>query len=144
VPPLSAAAFVDQALKVNLFEIEASKVALERLGEEQLVSFASQMVLNNAQVVERLAGGRYSTTRTLDPEHMQILADLRQSEGVLLAKRYVREQVRAHQQAIQLYERYAANGTDQSLRDIAAQALSSAREQLRTATLLGERYLPGY
>jgi putative membrane protein len=141
VAPLSAAAFLEQLAMVNMFEMEASKLVLERGADEPLMAFARRLLKDNAQLLELLEKEGRLVSRRLDEQHARTLSQLRQSEGVLFEKRYLQEQVRAHQQAIQLYERYGEGGRDEVLKRAAERALPIARARLTTASELSGRFV---
>ena len=57
-------------------------------------------------------------------------------------RRFVQAQVAAHQQAVQLYDRYAQGGDDQKLKQFAQEMLPTLREHLQVAEQLNTSLPP--
>ncbi|MCO6414913.1 DUF4142 domain-containing protein [Siccirubricoccus sp. KC 17139] len=75
-------------------------------------------------------GGRGSG---LDQQHLALLQQLDGAPAAQFEQVYIRQQLQAHQQAVDLFRNYAASGEDAKLREWASATLPSLEEHLRLA-----------
>ncbi|WP_149539980.1 DUF4142 domain-containing protein [Siccirubricoccus phaeus] len=72
----------------------------------------------------------------LDQQHQALLQQLQGAPAARFEQLYLRQQVMAHQQAVDLFRNYAAAGEDANLRQWAAATLPALEEHLRMAQQL--------
>lgn len=127
--------FVRVASEANLFEIESSKLALEKSRSDVIKAFAQQMVDDHTVAGENLAKAVAESDvdskhveETLSMSHLQAMEKLRGLEGAAFDREYVKVQATAHKQAVILYMDYAKYGTDRPLREFADKTLPTLRE----------------
>jgi putative membrane protein len=137
----STADFVKTAAISDMFEVQSSKLALEKkaTGDRQ---FALRMIHDHTMTSEQLRhlvkGGKVKAQlpTALDGEHQQMLDQLRKENGAAFAKDYDQMQLKGHQQAVALFESYAHNGDNAALKRWAAQTLPHLQEHLALAEKL--------
>jgi putative membrane protein len=72
----------------------------------------------------------------LDAQHQKMLDELKAKSGKDFDKRYDQVQVKAHQDAVALFEAYARGGDNPDLKSWAAQTLPHLKEHLSMARKL--------
>ena len=156
---LTAQDFVNQAAVSGMFEIQSSKLVLGKLkggkrargdaaagqgGNDQVRDFAQRMVQDHTQADKQLksvlkeANVKVKPPKKLDAQHRQLLQQLKSAKGDQLARDYANIQVRAHQDAVTLFESYAQNGDNAQLKQFAQQTLPTLQEHLRMAQQLSK------
>ena len=129
------ATFVQQAVVGNLFEVESSKLALERSQNATIKAFARSMVDDHSAAGVKLADAVTQAKEArpplkLDARHQAIMDDLAAKKGAEFDKLYVEAQHKAHVEAVALFESYAAAGEDARLKALAGELLPRLREHL--------------
>jgi putative membrane protein len=140
----STADFVKAVAISDMFEIQSSKLALEKKsrGDRQ---FARRMIHDHGQTSEQLkrlvADGRVTAPLPtgLDGAHQQMLDQLRNDNGADFDKTYDQMQLNGHKEAIALFESYARNGDNAALKSWAATTLPHLQEHLALAEKLSQR-----
>ena len=104
----------------NFFEIESSKVALEKSSSEDVKAFAQQMIDDHTNAGEKLASvlngeGMPLPPRELAPKQATAMEMLKKAEGKEFDTAYIGVQQDAHVEAVSLFKAYAANPDDAAL-----------------------------
>lgn len=124
--------FANMASVSNMFEIESSKLAAEKASGDEVKAFAEQMIADHTQAGDEMAtaAGNEGVTPAsqLDQRHQQILDNLKALDGQDFDAAYIKAQVEAHDEAVALFEAYAANGADGPLKEFAAATLPTLQE----------------
>ena len=133
---VSAADFVKEAANSDMFEIQSSQVAADKIKDGKIHDFAQRMIRDHTQSSEKLkAAAKGQTVPTsLDAEHAQKLQQLKQASGDDFARSYVQMQVEGHQKAVSLFDSYAQHGDNAELKQFAQQTLPTLREHLQMIT----------
>lgn len=148
-------AFIMAAAHGDMYEIMASDLATERTTNEQVRSFAQQLVIDHTTNSERLMELASETGMNMEMmgqmgmgdmsqmtmEHMMALpamyqvklAQLSNLQGEEFDRAYVKQQVIAHMMGISLYQIEAQLGQNEQLRAFATQALPILQGHLATA-----------
>ena len=129
------ATFVQQAVVGNLFEVESSKLALDRSENATVRTFAKSMVDDHSAAGVKLADAVDQAKQArpplkLDARHQAILDDLAAKKGADFDKLYVEAQHEAHVEAVALFESYAASGEDARLKALAGELLPKLKDHL--------------
>jgi len=154
----SAQDFVDKAAVGGMFEVQTSKIAQDKAHDQSVKDFAAMMIHDhegaNAKL-ETIAGEQKLKVPTdLDAAHKSDLEKLQNSkDGV--DQPYVEMQRDAHADAVKLFESYAKDGDNASLKAFAGETVptlkthqdkiekiaTASRGRYRTARhfLIGER-----
>lgn len=126
----SAANFVETAATSNMFEVESSKVALERSRNQAIRDFAQMMINDHSQAQSALKGA-VKTAKVdpslmpsgLDAPHRMKLDTLSSASDEDFDEMYVSTMQQGHRDAVNLFSDYAKNGENAQLKDFAANTL---------------------
>lgn len=137
---LGANRFVELATVNSNFEIQSSELILSRSTHPQIRDFARRMVEQHRAMLAALEAMPEASTRTpaaLDESATGRLILLRnQGEEDLLNRYYVQQQIEAHEEAVEVFEAYGADGEVDSLKQFAQRRLPMLREHLAAARAL--------
>ena len=130
--------FVLQASASDMFEIESSKLALQK-GDETTKAFAQQMITDHektsAELKALLAGGKVqgNPVTALTEDHKEEVDELAKLEGAEFNEEYIDDQVEAHEDAVDLFKRYAGEGENAELKAWAAKTLPALEHHYKMA-----------
>lgn len=138
----SAAEFATMAAVGNLFEIETSRVAMERASSPAVRRFADRMIRDHTRATQQMMAvldrsGMATPAMQLDARHAAMLASLRATSGPAFDETYLTLQAQAHREAVALFDDYARRGEDPGLRRFAARTLPALRGHARMLERLG-------
>jgi putative membrane protein len=122
---VKAADFVTKAGIAGQFEIESSKLAVEKTKREDIKSFGEHMIKDHTVAAEELkdtTSSKYALPATLDEKHEKMLQDLK-AAGDDFDSRYVKMQVDAHKEAVALFQTFSKQGDDAALQAFALKTL---------------------
>lgn len=132
-----AKSFVKQAMVSNQFEIESSKLALEKATDPQLQQFAKQMIDEHQAVGKKLketlqkAKVEAPDKQALDQKHEGMIEKLEKAKGPEFNRSYRQMQVQAHESAVNLFQSYAEGGDNKQLQQFAAATLPNLKKHLQ-------------
>lgn len=138
--PLMAPGFLAQAASGNEFEIESSQLALQMSQNPAVRNFANMMISDHARLGQAMAAAAISAGLTppapaLLPQHQALLDQLR-TTGPNFDAAYRGVQIQGHQQALTLFQNYAASGDVPAIRAAAGQAIPAIQMHLSQAQML--------
>ena len=128
--------FVEQVSVANEFEIETSKLALEKSQNKGIKAFAQRMIDDHTKTGKELQSVLESSPsgleakEKLDNEHQKIMDKLQSASTDNFNKQYIDVQTDAHKKAVSLFKDYAKNGDDAALKGFATQTLPTLQEHL--------------
>ena len=138
-PAMSDSAYVATASAIDLYEIRASEMAMERSSNAAVREFAGMMITAHKGTSSQLslAGRRLNLlpSATLNARYQTMLDSLQGAPN--FDRLYRQQQTAVHREAVALHSAYAARGTSPTLRPVAAAILPVVQRHQR---LLG--YLP--
>lgn len=140
-PPLSQAEFVRRVALSDLFETRSSELAAIR-GDAATRAFAAAMNEAHQKTSSELGllvKGRASDLPLpprLDPDGQRRIDRLQELSGESFRGGYAAEQVRAHESAVRLFERYVEMASPGDLRAWAEATLPKLKEHLEHARQL--------
>jgi putative membrane protein len=143
VPPKTED-FVLEAASSDMFEIESSKLALERAGDDETKAFAQQMIEDHQKTSNELKqlveGGSVQAQipTQMTEMHQGMLDDLTELQGEEFTEEYHSAQEDAHEAAVDLYERYGSEGDNAELKAFAAKTLPALEHHLQMAEQLDQ------
>lgn len=122
--------FVQKASMSNMFEIESSKIALQKATDPEVKAFAQQMLDDHtkagtemkAAVAEAQLPANLIATK-LDDKHQGKIDALNEKKGDDFDQKFVEIQEDAHDDAVSLFEKYADKGESPPLKIFAAKTL---------------------
>ncbi|MBI6854653.1 DUF4142 domain-containing protein [Pseudomonas cichorii] len=136
--------FVEDASAKGIAEVEAGKLAQEKGSSADVKSFADKMIKDHTAAnnkLKALAESKdlevSSDAQMMDKAKSMIL-ELRSAKSFDQA--YANNQVKAHEEAIALFEEEAANGEDAELKAFAADTLPKLKEHLVHAKELAKAH----
>lgn len=123
---MSATDFATNLAASDMFEIESSKLALQKAQSAEVKKFAQSMIDAHTQSSAKLkaiaaAAKPPIMLPTMLPADKNIRIDsLSKASGASFDAMYMTHQTEAHQNALSMLEGYAANGQDAALKQLAA------------------------
>lgn len=132
--------FVEKATLSNMFEIEASKLALERSKVQPVKDFAKMLVdahttgLSELQSLSTAAAVTPPTA--LNTDYTAKLEALRNAKVEDFDDVYIDQQTEVHENALNLMKDFANNGKDAGLRAFAAKTAMTVDEHLNKVRAL--------
>ncbi|HWF01245.1 MAG TPA: DUF4142 domain-containing protein [Caulobacteraceae bacterium] len=130
-------AFVENAARSDMYEIQASKMALARSHNPHVKAFAERMIRDHthttAELKSHLPPG-VAPPSDLDARRSGMLDNLR--EGKEFDKRFVAQQVTAHEEALTLMRGFAKRGDNPRLKVLAGQTAPLIEHHLQMAKQL--------
>jgi putative membrane protein len=142
--PVETKTYVDKAAAGDLFEIESSKLAIQKTKNTQIRSFAQMMVRDHTASTTKLMAilkkeKADSPAATLDPDHQAQLDSLKSESDADFDAAYVKAQLQAHQDALTLHRSYAAGGADKSLKAFATNTAKIVQTHLDHVQTLAKK-----
>jgi putative membrane protein len=123
--------FVDRAAVSDMFDIESSRLALQRAQLPATRSFAERMVLDHsagsARLSQVVAGSALTVPMALDAEHEKKLARLVAASPTEFDAAYIQAQQTGHKAAVEMFTNYAALGSEPALKAFASDMLPILR-----------------
>ncbi|MBN9074131.1 MAG: DUF4142 domain-containing protein [Rhizobiales bacterium] len=135
--------FVTEAAQSDMFEIESSKLALER-SDDATKKFAQQMIDDHMKTTEQLkallSGGKVKANppAAMSETQQDTLNDLKGLKGDDFTRQYHSDQVDAHEDAVDLFKRYGEEGDQAELKAWAAKTLPALQHHLDMANALNK------
>lgn len=125
----SVTEFVTKASVANLFEIESSRLALERSTNPEVKALAQKILSDHMKAGEDLSAALTTGNSTLTPAatmdeaHQKLYDDLRDASAEDFDDKYLDIQTKAHDEAIALFKDYADGGKEGPVKAFAATTL---------------------
>ena len=130
--------FVLEAATSDMFEIESSKLALER-SDVQTKTFAQQMLSDHqkttAEMKQLIDGGKVKVAlpTSMTSTQQEMLDKLKNLQGTDFTEQYHSDQVSAHKDAVDLFKRYGEQGENADLKAWAAKTRPALEHHLMMA-----------
>ena len=134
----SSADFVTEASISDMFELQSSQLAAER-GDEPTKAFAKRMIADHekssGELKQVLQDGKIEAQvpTALDSAHQKKLDTLKGLQGADFNKQYREDQVKAHKDAVDLFQRYGNGGDNAALKAFARKTEPALAEHLKMA-----------
>jgi putative membrane protein len=128
----STESFIREAAIANSYEIQAADLALQRSRDPHVESLARMIRSDHDKAGRRLAqidrNGLPPLPTALDDRRQQMLDQLKSARAEDFNGAYLDQQKNAHDDAIQAFSDYAANGDNPDLKRFAADTLPALRK----------------
>jgi putative membrane protein len=127
--------FVKQVAISDMFEIESSKLAQTKASGPSK-AFADHMIQDHTKTSTELkskVAGKMEPPTALDSSHQSKLDKLKGLNGGDFTKQYNSDQVSAHKDAVNLFDRYAKGGDNADLKAWAGTTLPTLQMHLKMA-----------
>ena len=138
----STAEFVQKAAMSDMYEVQAGKLAGEKGQADVVKQFGQQMVDAHTKTTEELTGIvkskniKVDLPTNLDAKHQKLIDDLNSASAKDFDKTYANQQVDAHQEAVDLFKKYASSGDDADVKQFAEKTLPIIEHHLDEAKKL--------
>jgi putative membrane protein len=135
------ATFVSTAAAAGKFEIDSSKLALDKATSKEVKKFARQMVKDHTKAAKQLMNiikkeGDTPPADALAPKDAETMKQLQAASGADFDKAYVSAQQKAHMDAVALFKNYSDNPDDKRLGRFAKKTLPTLEMHLDHAKKL--------
>jgi putative membrane protein len=140
--PLLAPGFLAQAASGDQFEIQSSQLALTASQSAGVRNFANTMISDHTRLSQAMSAAAAAArlqppAPTLLPAQQAMLDQLRSAgTGYSFDQAYQQAQITAHQNALTLFQNYAASGDLPPIRTAAGQAVPTIQSHLAMAQAL--------
>lgn len=138
---LTDAQFLQMAATSGMMEVSLAKLVGDHTDNEALENFAKRMITDhnkaNEELVRLAEAKKIAIPNALDERHQQLydrFANL--EEGTAFEQAYIQQQVRAHQQAVNLFTTKAGNARDPDIKAFARKTEPTLRQHLQMAQQL--------
>ena len=131
--------FAMKAAEIDMFEIEAAKLAAKRSTNAEVKAFAKMMETGHMKTSDGLkaaiaaSGAAITLPMALSKDMQDDLDDLTKASNEDFDKKYADSQVDAHQAALNLLQRYAQDGDTAAIKAFAAATAPTVQEHLNKA-----------
>jgi putative membrane protein len=145
---INAQQFSEKVAISDMFEIESGKLAQQKAKNAEMKKFGEQMVRDHTKTSSELkqlvSGGKVKANlpTAMDKEHQDKLQQLQSASGDQFDSSYATMQVKAHEDAVGLFQNYSANGENADLKDWAGKTLPALKEHLAHAQKLTSTPVP--
>jgi putative membrane protein len=136
----TTADFVQKVATSDMYEVQAGKIAAEKGQSDAVKQFGQQMVDAHTKTTEDLTGIvktknlKVDLPTKLDANQQKLIDDLNSAQE--FDKTYAKHQVDAHQEAVNLFKKYASQGDDADVKQFAQKTLPTIEHHLEEAKKL--------
>ncbi|WP_340316483.1 DUF4142 domain-containing protein [Rhizorhabdus argentea] len=124
-PTTAASGYIAAAGASDLYEKMSSQLVLQDTSSEDVRKFANMMITDHSTTTQQLTSAAQSAGMAVPPPELmpkqQAMIDaLEKASGGAREKLYVKQQLKAHQEALALHSTYAKSGDTPALKTAAA------------------------
>ncbi|HWU64083.1 MAG TPA: DUF4142 domain-containing protein [Ensifer sp.] len=142
---ISTKDFVTKAAQSDMYEIQSSQlIAGGGVKDEATKSFAQHMIEDHAKTTKELkqllhsAKADVAAPKAMSNAQQKMLSRLKTLKGDALSAEYRKEQVSAHEKAVDLFRAYSNTGDNEALKKWAGDTLPALQEHLKMAQALSK------
>jgi putative membrane protein len=133
--PTAAPMFVMKAGASDLYEIQSSRLALQKASGARVRDFAQMMIDHHTKTTQQVTAAARSAglnppPPALEPHQVQMIAELQPLSGAAFDAAYLRQQRMAHDMALSLHSTYSERGDSAALRKAASGAVPIIRRHI--------------
>src|SRR5947208_1832580 len=137
---LDAGTFVAKAASAGMFEVKSSQLAQERAQKADVKRFAEHMIQDHTKANQELMAlaqqKGYTIPTHMDAKCQECFDRLSNARGEAFDSAYVQEQLKAHREAVKMFQQASQTVDDPELKAWAAKTLPKLREHLRQVEAL--------
>ena len=132
--------FVNEMAMTDMFEVAASKIALERAKFPDIKEFAQTMIDNHTKSTENLkaaltqSGAADAVPAEFNADYKNMIASLNKATDQEYDRQYIDQQIEIHMNALTLLRDYAKDGDNPELRifaDMSAPAVDMYLDKIK-------------
>ena len=135
--------FVQRAARDGLAEVKLGQMAAERASNPDVQRFGQRMVTDHTKANQELMAlaqsKNISVPKDIDKQHQRTAAALGKKRGASFDRDYMRDMVKDHEKAVQLFTTEANEGRDADIKAFAAKTLPTLQEHLQMARQLTQQ-----
>jgi putative membrane protein len=133
--------FVKKAAMTNMFEIEAGKVAQNKSQNAKVGDYAKMIEQDHQKAQDELQSKMQGMQNAklpakLDSKHQKMVDSLKSASGAKFLRTFKTQQVKGHQEAVQLFQGYAQGGDKADLKQWAQTSVPMLQKHLQEAQQL--------
>ena len=129
--------FVNKARSAGLAEVKAGEIAAQRAQDAKVKAFAQRMIDDHNKAnreMEDLAKRKgWTLATTVDESCQKELDRIAAATAQEFDRTYMEMQLKAHEEAVKLFQRESENGQDLELKALAGKTLPTLQEHLQLA-----------
>jgi len=127
--------FLVKAAAGNKFEIDSSRLALDKSKSATVQAFAKMMVKDHEEAAAKMQRAVTEAKLSappgaLDAKHQAILDDLAKKEGPAFDQAYTDAQLKGHEETVALFKAYADGGENARIKQFAKDLLPTLQKHL--------------
>ncbi len=135
--------FVEKAAIGDMYEIQSSKLAQSKSQNADVKEFAEHIVTDHTKSSEELKSlvkdmQGMEVPGKMDAKHQKMVDQLQSASGAQFDQQYKKQQIEAHQTAVQLFTGYSKSGTNDEIKSFAEKTLPTLKKHLEMAQDLPE------
>ena len=142
-PPTKDAPFIGTAAMDGLAEVEHGRLAAQNASSAEVKQFAQRMVDDHSKAGEELKGMAakkdVALAPKLDRQHREMHDALAKLKSTAFDQAYMAHMVKAHLEAVTLFQQEAKAGQDADLKAWAAKTLPTLQEHLKMASSINAK-----
>jgi len=141
--PVTAATYIMQATMSDMYEIEAGQLAMTKGNSSSTRDFGKMMVDDHTASSRDLNAAieqsnlRVTVPDELDAQHQEMIDRLQRDEGEAFDREYMRQQMAAHNRALELHRQFQQTGDDTNLQSYARNVLPVIEKHVDRLEQLG-------
>ena len=141
--PLTPNRFVLIASGAGMAEVAHGKLATQKAASEDVRKFGQMMVDDHTKANKELAQiaekKQIPIARDMDRKHQDMQRKLSELTGAAFDREYIAHMVKAHEEAVALFSKFAESGTDPDLKAFARETLPTLKEHLQKVKEIAEK-----
>jgi putative membrane protein len=135
--------FLRRAASDGLAEVQLGQMAAERASNPEVQHFGQRMVADHTKANQELMAlaqsKNLSTPKDIDKKHQKTAEALGKKRGTSFDRDYMRDMVKDHEKAVQLFTTEANEGRDADIKAFASKTLPTLQEHLQMARQLTQQ-----
>jgi len=129
--------FAAEANSGGMAEVKLGQLAQQKGQSDKVKAFGEKMAMDHGKAGSELKQAAHKSgiqlSRAMSLKDREVCQRLGKLEGAAFDKAYAETMVQDHENDVAAFEREAANGQDESIRDFARRTLPTLKEHLRLA-----------
>jgi len=135
--------FLRHAARDGLAEVQLGQMAAERAMNPEVQRFGQRMVTDHTKANQELMAlaqsKNISIPKATDKKHQKTAGALAKKQGADFDREYMRDMVKDHEKAVQLFSTAAKEGQDADIKAFANKTLPTLQEHLQMARQLAQQ-----
>ena len=136
--------FLRHAASDGLAEVQLGQMAAERSTNPEVQRFGQRMATDHAKANQELMtlaqSKNLSIPKEIDKKHQKTVQALTKKQGTSFDREYMRDMVKDHEKAVQLFTTEANEGKDADIKAFASKTLPTLQEHLQMARQLTQQH----